>query len=400
MDKLTKEEIAYSVALLTRYRESRDISQGELEKKTGIAQSTISKIEKGTMSPSAENLEKLFDALGLRLSNILADSEAGNGEIQGYFATPLTGLNQQEDQEVRRVVSAVKSYALDAASGDLPFQLYWPGDHTHPKQHAAIPAKNVYLVDRSRASTYDFILLFCATPSFGVGQENEIAAQSCTPAIRLIPENGLSRMMLGSFLNAIDVPYKGSLATGIALDQSAIVAALQEVRISFFRQKALSSGADMSDFGARLSDLIVSRCGGNFQQFASDVGISLDYLTALRTEHFLVANPSARLLGRIAARLSVRISYILGESDDCDPIWVESNDSWRKWIQVTPGLDAKRTLQVRDDWRQRYRENLREQTASRTSFRSRSNAMSQPDWQRAYDKAKGPTKDSSNGSLF
>lgn len=399
MDKLSREQTAFAVALLTKCMESREKTQAELERDTKVGQSTISKILKGDVTPSAEQLELLFDGLGLKLANVLADCDKDDEEIQGYLATPLTGLSANADTEVRRVVEVIKRVATHASLGDLPFELYWPGDHTHPKSHPNIKSKNVYLVDRSRASTYDFILLFCASPSFGVGQENEIAAQACTPAIRLIPENGLSRMMLGSFLNAIDVPYRGTLDSGITLVESLLEEALKNVRVSYYRQKPLENGVDMSNFGDRLRDLITSRCGGNGAHFAQDVGISNDYLEALKREPFAVTNPSARLLGRMAVRLSVKIAYLLGESDDCDPAWVESNATWRQWVLETTGLDAKRTLQVKDAWRKSYRENLRTDTPTSVSYRQKHTPMSLMDWDKAYKKILNVKSKNTSGDL-
>jgi len=43
------------------------------------------------------------------------------------------------------------------------------------------------------------LVIFCGEPSYGVGQENEIATQAGTPAIRLVPPK-MSRMMEGSFM--------------------------------------------------------------------------------------------------------------------------------------------------------------------------------------------------------
>lgn len=41
----------------------------------------------------------------------------------------------------------------------------------------------MYLIDRSRASTFHFLVILCGAPSYGVGQENEIATQAGVPAI-------------------------------------------------------------------------------------------------------------------------------------------------------------------------------------------------------------------------
>ena len=205
--------------------------------------------------------------------------------------------------------------------------------------------------------------------------------------------------MLGSFLNAIDVPYRGSLEAGIIFEDDRLAEALEDVRVSCFRQKALQSGVDMSTFGDRLRDLIASRCGGNSAQFAQDIGISEDHLGALKREPFPVTNPSARLLGRLAARLSVSISYLLGESDTCDPIWVESNDSWRQWIQETPGLDAKRSLEVRDEWRKSYKESLRSEVVSSASYRRKCPPMKKMDWDKSYKQSANAKSKKTTGEL-
>ena len=194
MNKLTSEQLSFAISLLVRTMENRDIKQTALALLTGIKQPTISKYINREISPSIEHLELLFDKLGLRLANVLADRDAGKQELRGYLATPLTGLTANADAEVRNVVAQLKQIAQIARSNDLPFELYWPGDHTHPMTHSSVTAKDVYLVDRSRAATYDFIVLFCASPSYGVGQENEIACQACTPAIRLVPKQGLSQL--------------------------------------------------------------------------------------------------------------------------------------------------------------------------------------------------------------
>lgn len=114
-----------------------------------------------------------------------------------------------------RVNFALRSIAEEAQFANPDFDIYWPGDYTHPKNHAHISAPHVYVTDRSRASSHDFIILLCGPPSYGVGQENEIATQAGVPAIRLVPLEGLSRMMLGSFIRTMDITYHGGLQSRI-----------------------------------------------------------------------------------------------------------------------------------------------------------------------------------------
>jgi len=358
LKELSGEQLEYAVSRFVSLYQSRDIKQTELERISGVNQSTISKIvrpqEDEKYTPSAEVLQKLFKGLGFRLADILNESDHVADEIAGYLATPLTGLSVREDDEIRKVVASIRAVTREEQFADPSFDIYWPGDFTHPKQHADLSAPQVYVTDRSRASTHDFIILFCGSPSYGVGQENEIATQAGVPAIRLVPNNGLSRMMLGSFIRTTDITYQGSLQSQIAFDEGKLREALKTIRQFHFRSAALYRGMNGDGFGRRLRGLIDDRCNADYIQFAGDIGVSLLYLHKMMDEPFLVANPSARLLKRIAHRLGERVSFLLGEAEENDPIWLESNASWRSWIENTSGLDATVALRMRDDWRHDY----------------------------------------------
>jgi transcriptional regulator with XRE-family HTH domain len=406
MRELSMERIEYAIGRLVRLVEIRGVKQTQLEHASGVNQSTISKIlsrsQDGTAdryTPSEEILRKLFQGLGLKLSDILNETDEIPDEILGYLATPLTGLDVKCDNELRRIVAMVQTIATAKEFAAPPFKVYWPGDHTHPLRHANITADQVYVTDRSRASTYDFIIIFCAAPSYGVGQENEIATQAGVPAIRLVPEQGMSRMMLGSFIRAIDIPYAGDLQTGITLDHTKIVTALQEIRRLHFRHHAFYRGLSSDSFGARLRKLIDDRCGDH-AQFADDLGISLGYLQKLLDEPFAVANPSARLLRRMATRLGERVGYLLGETDQSDPVWVESHSSWRRWIDTTPSVEASVALAIRDEWRTEYAESKRQDEVTAASFRKSSILMRETDWDAKYRQAKRRGGPSGQASLL
>ena len=390
MKDLSKEQSEYAVSCFVSIYQSREIKQTELERISGVDQSTISKIVRSRddgekYTPSADVLQKLFQALGFKLADILSESDHLADEIVGYLATPLTGLSPKEDDEVRRVVAAIRSLAAEPQFSNPRFEVYWPGDHTHPTQHAAITAAQVYVTDRSRASTHDFIVLFCASPSYGVGQENEIATQAGVPAIRLVPQAGLSRMMLGSFVHATDIAYSGSIESRVILDELKLRNALEEIRSSYFRNRALYRGMTGNGFGTRLRKLLDDRCNGDQIQFATDIGVNLTYLHKMMDEPFIVSNPSALLLKRIAHRLGERVAFLLGEEEQNDPVWVESNASWHSWIEKTPGLDAQIVIRMRDDWRNEYAEEKREKQ-NHASFRKSSRRMREADWDKRYQR--------------
>ena len=409
MSELTREQVEYAVGRLVRLVESRGTTQTQLEQASGVNQSTISKIFSGWQepgadkySPSEEILTKLFAAIGLKLNNILNESDRFADQLVGYMATPLTGISAAADKEIRRVVKLVSDIAAGEEFSAPKFEIYWPGDHTHPKQHAGIPAGQVYITDRSRASTHDFIILFCAVPSCGVGQENEIATQSGVPAIRLVPKT-ISRMMSGSFLMSTDILFDGSLETGIVLDSERLKNALHQIRETYFRHRALYRGMNGDAFGDRLRKLADDRCG-DYEQFAHDLGISLSYFHSLLEEPFAVSNPSARLLKRMGMRLGERVGYLIGESEETDPIWIESDASWRPWIEKTPGIEAATALRVKDEWRHDYAMTRRERLTA-TSHRSSLKRMSEADWDKLYQQVSNQKRSATSakpagGGLF
>src|SRR5258708_13621977 len=159
MKDLSKEHVEYAVSYFVSVCQSRDIKQTELERISGVNQSTISKIihpqddgEKYT--PSEDVLQKLFQALGFKLANILNESDRLTDEIAGYLATPLTGLSVKEDEEVRTVVHTIRRVATEDQFATPCFAAHCPGDHTHPTQHAPIPPSQVYATDRPRPSIH------------------------------------------------------------------------------------------------------------------------------------------------------------------------------------------------------------------------------------------------------
>lgn len=388
MRELTKERVEYAVARLVKLMESRKVKETWLAEAAGVNQSTVSKIRTGwrepgeeKYTPSEEILKKLFLALGHKLTDILNESDALAEEIIGYLATPLTGLSIDEDNEVKKVVKTIRAVASEEQFRVPPFEIYWPGDHTHPRAHPDLSPNHVYVTDRCRASTHDFIILFCGAPSYGVGQENEIATQAGVPAIRLVP-TAISRMMVGSFVNGKTVRYSGSLQTEVTFDIDELRIALAEVRKVYFRHQAMYRGINGDAFGGRLRKLVDERCA-NDEQFAQDIGISLSYLHNLIDEPVAVSNPSLRLLKRTALRLGERVSYLIGESDESDPVWIESHASWRSWIRRTPGIDADTALEIRDRWRHDYKVARREQLTT-ASHRESLKRMTEVEWDKCY----------------
>jgi transcriptional regulator with XRE-family HTH domain len=397
MKQLTKEQLEFAVGRLQQVVEYRGLSQTQLEEVSGIAQSTISKIFKRAQDPSPDNLKKLCRAIGVKLSDLTNEIELFGHELVGYLATPLTGLSQQEDGELRKLVEKVRKLVSAAEFVDPLFELYWPGDHTHPRNNPDFTPSQVYLTDRSRASTYDFIILLCVSPSYGVGQENEIATQAGQSAIRLVPPS-ISRMMKGSFINANDIEYRGTLSQGIEFRDEELLELLRAIRRSHFRRQAFYKNLNGHDFGERLRKLINER-GGDYEKFADDVGINLSYLHALMQEPFNMSNPSVKLLKRIAALLGESVGYLVGEKEMADPVWISSQASFREWVEVNQQVPAGEAFRMRDAWRDEYR--LSKNQPVSVSFRRSAEPMSVRDWDRRYRQTSSKVGNSgATASLF
>ena len=398
MRELKREEIEYAIGRLEVYMTSRGLNQSDLEDLSGVEQSTISKILHRKQEPSLDNLQKLFGGLGLQLPDVLsAAADRLPKMLQGYLATPLTGLSEAEDASVRAVVEAARRCAGAAEFSNPPIDLYWPGEHTHPKRHTRYKPSTVYLIDRTRASTFHFLVILCGAPSYGVGQENEIATQAGTPAIRLVNQE-LSRMMLGSFVKSFDVPYTGNLREGIFFDEAEFAKALRSVVKLHYSHGARYSSMNGHDFGPRLKKLVDERMRDN-RAFAEELGVSLEYVQAMMVEPLTVTNPSARLLERMSVLLGESVGFLLGEKEKDDAVYRESKENFYAWVrEAEDNVDARTAEEIFGQWKTDYF--ARKVESSPVSMRNEVRAMQKADWDDMFRLAKSKKPPLKQRSMF
>jgi transcriptional regulator with XRE-family HTH domain len=398
MRGLKKEEIEFAVGRLEVHMTSRGLNQSDLEALSGVEQSTISKILKRKQEPSPENLRKLFEGLGLQFTDVLRDAaDCVPRVLQGYLATPLTGLTDQQDTSVRAVVEAVRRCSSAAEFLDPPINIYWPGEHTHPKSDPKYKPATVYLIDRSRASTFHFLVILCGAASYGVGQENEIATQAGVPAIRFV-NSQVSRMMRGSFVKSFDIEYSGNLQDGLHFDESEFANALRNVVKLHYHHSALYSSVNGNEFGPRLKRLVDERALDN-RAFAEELGVSLDYVQAMMEEPISVSNPSARLLKRMSVRLGESVGFLLGEKQQDDAVYRESKENWYAWVRESgEDVDARTATEIFDQWKGEYF--ARRVETSPISLRAEVRPMGRPDWDERFRRAKADKPASKQRHLF
>ena len=77
MDKTPKNQIVDSdiARLLLKHRKARNLTVTELAQRSGVSQAMISKVERGTSSPSATILSRLANAMNITLSKLFAELE-------------------------------------------------------------------------------------------------------------------------------------------------------------------------------------------------------------------------------------------------------------------------------------------------------------------------------------
>ena len=135
--------------MLEKLVRMRDIKQNWLEEHSGIPQPEISKFLRKQKTPTKEDLEKLFEGLGIRLSDVIHSTESLPDTLLAYVATPLTGIakNPVRDKALRAFVDRIGEITKAQKFQQPDFRIYWPGHHTHPVDHAHVPARQVYITD-------------------------------------------------------------------------------------------------------------------------------------------------------------------------------------------------------------------------------------------------------------
>jgi transcriptional regulator with XRE-family HTH domain len=101
---------------LKTLREARSLSQGDIEKRTGLMRCYVSRVEKGHTVPSLSTLERWTEALEIELYQLFFE---GNGGPKAVPVVATDGLNntelqllelfRQTDKEGRQLILSVAS---------------------------------------------------------------------------------------------------------------------------------------------------------------------------------------------------------------------------------------------------------------------------------------------------
>ena len=88
---------------LKRLRESQNLSQGDIQERTGLFRCYLSRLENGRTVPSIETLEKLARALGVPLHQLFTEDEvpAKKLRVPKQQADTIWGLDKKTTRQLR-----------------------------------------------------------------------------------------------------------------------------------------------------------------------------------------------------------------------------------------------------------------------------------------------------------
>ena len=142
MKPLSREQKAYAVSRIVTGMDARGFKQQDLHDRSGVAQSTISRIlspsQNDPYEPSEDTLRKLFRGLGLNFDEIIGEMEAMPQVITGYLASPLTAVVSDpiSERSLYSLVGKVRSIVRSERFLEPRFDLYsaWRSYASDPTQ--------------------------------------------------------------------------------------------------------------------------------------------------------------------------------------------------------------------------------------------------------------------------
>ncbi len=266
--------------------------------------------------------------------------------LRAYLATALTDLQAVERDRVFKVCEELKQVCAENGVA-----LYLPFEHSDPLAHPDVPPAVVYETDRKKVLTSDLLFVLCTTASYGVGQENEIAADHGAPVVYLIQEGcKVSRMLLGSDTRNRTIEYAA------AADLAASVREFlpETVRALTLRRERLKEPEPLG-IGARIRELR-ERSNVSRTTLADLLGINENKLARLEEDPTEEPGRTVKQLRAVAAILNANISYVLlGATPSLDERMVRSRDN----LKVVAGEEGMPYIDFERLWEgylQRQRE--------------------------------------------
>ncbi|MGQ0547024.1 MAG: protein kinase domain-containing protein [Betaproteobacteria bacterium] len=309
-----------------------------------VAQQLMQVTERLLKKPPAERFAKASDIESTIEPTLKAAAQIEPTEpLHGYVATALTGL----EPDARDAIMFTSSM-IAKLSKDYSLYVYEPRKATDPLLHKDVDPSAVYRLDRKRVLAADVLFVVANRPSFGVGQEIEIATGCSVPTILLVRDGvQVSRMVTGSPLNLLDeIHYKTPEELNRKLRKS-LARKLDQVRRwrTFVRSKA-SIG-----LGQKFAELRANRGYQSPSELAETIGVSSRLLEAFEQGDY--QNVSVSMLEQLAANLGTTVTDLLGPGHVAPIASKVASDSNVRRLENTAkklGWSAATFLELREDY--------------------------------------------------
>jgi transcriptional regulator with XRE-family HTH domain len=164
-------------------REARNWSLAEQAARSGVAKATISKIERGDVSPTAVILVRLSAAFDLTLAGLLARAEGAGDRVSRAAGQPV--WHDPETGYVRRQVFSRPDHPVEIVRVEMP-----PGQHvTLPAASYAMIRQTLLVLDGALVNTEGGARHELGTGDclgFGPPAETTFANESSAPCTYLV----------------------------------------------------------------------------------------------------------------------------------------------------------------------------------------------------------------------
>jgi transcriptional regulator with XRE-family HTH domain len=376
-------------------RTRKHLTQEGLSDESGVSQAEISRIERGHASQlSRETITKLAQAFEITPESLVRGtsfapdfgqaesvtlSSSESNPFTAYFASALTGLNDEQLSEIIELDERVDQVCADYSAYRL--LLYRPRLKTSPKDQPDIEARRVYEIDQERVTTSDLLIAATVFPSLGAGMELQLALQSGASIILLVKEGQpLSRMVTGCPARMVVAKYRSldDLAMQLITGINELLPGLADYR---FQQASSQHGLDDFSLGDRVRTLRERR-NIDIPSLARMVGVGNAYIENLESHPEQISNPSLRLIRRLSRALSVSETFLISghelpiqyripvfdehlqalrvvadktvmSANDFDNLWKAHVDKYQYDLSVT-GASNRSTIGGTEYWKERY----------------------------------------------
>jgi transcriptional regulator with XRE-family HTH domain len=110
---------------LRALRDEKNLSQGDIEKKTSLLRCYVSRVENGHTVPSVETLEKMARALEIPMYKLFYDSEEPLAQFRLLREMRRQNLDRNDSVEPRIAVAANRPFA-DGCGLLSHMSVVWP----------------------------------------------------------------------------------------------------------------------------------------------------------------------------------------------------------------------------------------------------------------------------------